>query len=249
MSMPSRSLSKIVMLASVCAPILFHSGIAGAQDARFPREPVIRVSGEGEASIAPDMALLSLAVVRNAKTADAALAANNAAMKEVLGSLRTNGIADRDVQTSDFSIQPQYRQQEPKNGVMPAPEVVGYEVSNMVSVKVRDLPKLGGLIDSSVKLGVNQGGQISFTNDKPDAVLSDARKAAVADALARAKTLSEAAGVKLGRVIEIAEGSAMVAPPPVMRMSMAKERSDAVPVASGENSYNVTVNVTFAIDP
>ena len=249
MSISFRSLSKIVMLATVCAPVVFHSGIAGAQDARPSREPVIRVAAEGEASIAPDMALLSLAVMRTAKTADAALAANNAAMKEVLASLRTSGIADRDVQTSNFSIQPQYRQEQPKDGSMPPPQVVGYEVSNMVSVRVRDLSKLGGLIDSSVKLGVNQGGQISFTNDKPDAVLADARKAAVADALARAKTLSEAAGVKLGRVVEISEGSPMTMPAPVMRMSMAKEMSDAAPIASGENSYSVTVNVTFAIDP
>lgn len=246
--MPSKSLSKIVMMATVCASVLFQSGVAGAQDARTPREAVISVAGKGEASVAPDMAMLSLAVVRNAKTADAALAANNAAMKEVLASLRNAGVADRDLQTSNFSVQPQYRQQEPKNGVMPPPEVVGYEVSNMVTVRVRDLAKLGGLLDSSIKLGVNQGGQISFTNDKTDGVLSDARKAAVADAMEKAKTLAEAAGVKLGRVIEITEATPFVMPEPMMRMAAPKAQNDSVPIASGENSYSVTVNVTFALE-
>ena len=131
---------------------------------------------------------------------------------------------------------------------MPPPEVVGYEVSNMVTVRVRDLAKLGGLLDSSIKLGVNQGGQISFTNDKTDGVLSDARKAAVADAMEKAKTLAEAAGVKLGRVIEITEATPFVMPEPMMRMAAPKAQNDSVPIASGENSYSVTVNVTFALE-
>ncbi|WP_425374191.1 SIMPL domain-containing protein [Neorhizobium lilium] len=240
--------SKIAMLAAVSVPFLFHSGSLLAQDAR-PREPMIIVAGQGEASVAPDMAFLSLAVVRNAKTADAALSANSAAMKDVLASLRNAGVAERDIQTSNFSIQPQYRQTEPKNGAAPPPpEVVGYEVSNSVSVKVRDLAKLGSLIDASVKLGVNQGGQISFTNDKPDAVLADARKAAVANAVAKAKTLAEAAGVKLGRVLQINEDTPMAMPAPMMRMLVAKQMEDSVPVAGGENSYSVTVNVTFALE-
>jgi uncharacterized protein YggE len=236
-------------VALVVSMTLLAGQAAMAQDARPPREATISVAGQGEASVAPDMALLSLAVVRNAKTADAALAANNAAMRDVLAALRSGGIAERDLQTSDFSIQPQYRQQEPKNGVMPAPEVIGYEVTNMVAVKVRDLSKLGSLIDSSVKLGVNQGGQISFANDKPDGVVTEARKAAVADAIAKAKTLAEAAGVKLGRVIEINDSQPLVMPAPMMRMSAEKQMADSVPVASGENSYNVTVNVTFALEP
>jgi uncharacterized protein YggE len=238
-----------IVAALVIAGLPVLCGPALAQEPR-PRQAIISVAGEGEASVAPDMALLSLAVVRNAKTAAAALSANSAAMTEVLASLRSSGIADRDIQTSNFSIQPQYQQSEPKNGVMPAPVVVGYEVSNMLQLRVRDLTKLGGLIDSSVKLGVNQGGQISFTNDKPDVVLTDARKAAVADAMAKAKTLTEAAGVKLGRVLEISENTAQPPmPAPMMRMSAAKQMAADVPVAAGENSYSVTVNVTFALEP
>jgi uncharacterized protein len=114
---------------------------------------------------------------------------------------------------------------------------------------VRDLGQLGEILDKSVTLGVNQGGGIEFTNDKPDAVITEARKAAVADAINKAKVLAEAAGVSLGRVIEIAEQPSRPEPIPVVR-SMAKEfaAADSVPMATGENAYNVTVNVTFAVN-
>jgi uncharacterized protein YggE len=247
MSKARHSLGLRAAVLGASLPALLATYPVSAQDVR-PREPVISVSGQGEASVAPDMALLSLSVVRNGKTAEEALSSNSTAMKDVLSSLRADGIADRDVQTSNFSIHPQYRQSEPKDGVVEPPEVVGYEVSNMLMLKVRDLGKLGELIDSSVKLGVNQGGQISFTNDNPDTVLTEARKAAVAEAVAKARTLTEAAGVKLGRILEINENSASPMPEPMMRMSMAKDMRQAVPIAAGENSYTVTVNVTFALE-
>lgn len=243
------SSSRLVLTAIIAGAVTAHAGMAAAQDIR-PRDPVVNVAGEGEASVAPDMAILTFAVVRNAQTAAAALSANSAAMNEVLSALKSGAIADRDMQTSNFSIYPQYQHNEPKNGVMEPPKVVGYEVSNTLTLKVRDLKKLGGIIDQSVKLGVNQGGQIAFTNDDPAKTMAEARKAAVADALARAKTLTEAAGVKLGRILEISENAMRPMPPqPMMRMSMAKEMAaDAVPVAGGENTYNVTVNVTFALE-
>ncbi|MBW6422930.1 SIMPL domain-containing protein [Rhizobium sp. XQZ8] len=241
------SSSRLVLAALVSGALAASAGFAAAQDIR-PRDPVINVAGEGDASVAPDMAVLTLAVVRNGKTAADALSANSAAMNEVLPALKSGGIAERDIQTSNFSIYPQYRHNEPKNGVMEPPQIVGYEVSNTLTLRVRDLEKLGAIIDQSVKLGVNQGGQIVFTNDDPSKTMAEARKAAVADALARAKTLTEAAGVKLGRILEISENASRSMPPqPMMRMSMAKDM-EATPVASGENTYNVTVNVTFALE-
>ena len=247
--MNATSTSRSLLAASLSGLLLTAgAGAVSAQENR-PREAVISVTGEGEASVAPDMAILTLSVVRNGETAEAALSANNSAMNEVLSALKAEGIADRDLQTSNFSIYPQYRHPEPKDGVSQPPEIVGYEVSNTLTLRIRDLKKLGGLIDSSVKLGVNQGGQIVFTNDDPAATTTEARKAAVANALAKAKTLTEAAGVKLGRVIEINETSFRPMPQPMGRMAMAKEMSaDAVPVASGENTYTVTVNVTFALE-
>lgn len=236
------------LVAATLIALPFASDSAFAQETTA-RESVIRVTGTGEASIAPDMAILNLTVARNAETAANALAANNTAMNEVLAALKSGGIADKDLQTSSFSIYPQYQQNEPKNGRVDPPKIVGYEVSNSLSVKVRDLKALGGIIDQSVKLGVNQGGQISFTNDDPKAAQTDARKKAVAEAMDKARTLAEAAGVRLGKVVDMSEGSANMMPPsPMPRMAMMKEASDGVPVASGENTYAITVTMTLAID-
>ncbi|MBP1883438.1 SIMPL domain-containing protein [Sinorhizobium mexicanum] len=212
------------------------------------RQALIKVSGEGRATAAPDMAIVQLSVVKDAKTAREALDANNKAMAEVLSALKQGGIAERDLQTSGFAINPQYNYPQGNDGTNRPPELVGYQVVNGVTVRVRDLSKLGEVLDKSVSLGINQGGGIEFTKDKPDEVITEARKAAVSDAIVKAKVLAEAAGVSLGRLIEISEQASRPEPVPMVR-SMAKEfAADAVPIATGENAYNVTVNVTFAIE-
>ncbi|MBY5607397.1 SIMPL domain-containing protein [Rhizobium leguminosarum] len=240
--------TRTVLMTAVLALPLAAAAPAFAQEAK-PREPVISVTGDGESSVAPDMAVVNLAVVKQAKTAREALDENNKAMNDVLTALKSGGIAERDLQTSGFSIQPQYNYPQPVDGQQQQPQLIGYQTINSVTVRLRDLAKLGAVIDQSVTLGINQGGEIQFTNDKPDAAIEEARKAAVADAVKRAKTLSEAAGVKLGRILEITENVPRAMPQPVYRATMMKEASDAaVPVQGGENDYNVSVTVTFAIE-
>ncbi|MBY3329790.1 SIMPL domain-containing protein [Rhizobium laguerreae] len=240
--------TKTVLMTALLALQLAAAAPAFAQEAK-PREPVISVTGDGESSVAPDMAIVNLAVVKQAKTAREALDENNKAMNDVLAALKSGGIAERDLQTSGFSIQPQYNYPQPVDGQQQQPQLIGYQTINSVTVRLRDLAKLGAVIDQSVTLGINQGGEIQFTNDKPDAAIEEARKAAVADAVKRAKTLSEAAGVKLGRILEINENVPRAMPQPVYRATMMKEASDAaVPVQGGENNYNVSVTVTFAIE-
>ncbi|MBY3181320.1 SIMPL domain-containing protein [Rhizobium sp. 25PS6] len=240
--------TKTVLMTALLALPLAASAPAFAQEAK-PREPVISVTGDGESSVAPDMAVVNLAVVKQAKTAREALDENNKAMNDVLAALKSGGIAERDLQTSGFSIQPQYNYPQPVDGQQQQPQLIGYQTINSVTVRLRDLAKLGAVIDQSVTLGINQGGEIQFTNDKPDAAIEEARKNAVADAVKRAKTLSEAAGVKLGRILEINENVPRAMPQPVYRATMMKEASDAaVPVQGGENNYNVSVTVTFAIE-
>ncbi|MBY3342684.1 SIMPL domain-containing protein [Rhizobium laguerreae] len=240
--------TKTVLMTALLALPLAASAPAFAQEAK-PREPVISVTGDGESSVAPDMAVVNLAVVKQAKTAREALDENNKAMNDVLAALKSGGIAERDLQTSGFSIQPQYNYPQPVDGQQQQPQLIGYQTINSVTVRLRDLAKLGAVIDQSVTLGINQGGEIQFTNDKPEAAIEEARKAAVADAVKRAKTLSEAAGVKLGRILEINENVPRAMPQPVYRATMMKEASDAaVPVQGGENNYNVSVTVTFAIE-
>jgi len=236
-----------LVLATVTASA---PGAALAQDSQ--PTPRIMVSGEGTATVAPDMAIVTLTVTREADTARAALDANTAAMSEVLAAMKAEGIEDRDLQTSGFSIEPKYVY--PKNysdGDRQPPKIVGYTVRNSLTVRVRDLEKVGAILDKSVTLGVNQGGGIAFTNDDPSSAIEEARVKAMREAIAKAKTLTETAGVGLGKVLEISENSFRPQPVPLARAKVAMmEASDAapVPVATGENAYSVTVNVTFAID-
>ncbi|SIR05263.1 hypothetical protein SAMN05880561_1082 [Rhizobium sp. RU33A] len=239
----------LVMATALSGSVLSTGFVAQAVAAEGERrEATIMVSGEGEAAIAPDMAVISLSVVRDAETAGEALSANSAAMSEVLADLKAQGIAEKDLQTTDFSIQPKYKQETRTDGTYEAPVIVGYTVSNGLTVRVRDLAKLGSIIDQSVKLGVNQGGGITFTNDDPEMAIEAARKQAVEKAAAKAKTLTEAAGVKIGRIVEISENFARPMPQMYAAAPMAKMADESVPIASGENLYTVTVNVTYAIE-
>lgn len=237
------SLVALSLALAAAAPLA-----ARAQEAAKPREATIVVTGEGTAEMAPDMALIDLGVVKDAKTAREALDANSAAMTEILAALKDAGIEDRDLQTSGFSINPQYQYPQSSTGENPPPVLLGFQVANSVTLRVRDLAKLGEILDKAVTLGANQGGGIRFVNDKPDTAVSAARKKAVENAMAKAKELTDAAGVGLGRVLEISETSYRAEPMPMMR-AMAKDyaAAGAVPVAAGENSYSVVVNVTFAL--
>lgn len=246
--MPRSTLSRTALNGIVAATLAaLAAAPVHAQETR-PREPVITVTGEGQSDIAPDMAILELGVVKDGKTAREALDANNKAMAEVMKALKDTGIAERDLQTSGFTISPQYHFPQNENGENKPPVLVGFQVANMLSLRIRDLSKLGAILDQTVTLGVNQSGGIRFTNDKPEAAISQARKKAVDDAIAKAKELTAAAGIGLGRVLEISETSYRPQPIPMMRSAMAKEyAADAVPVAAGETSYSVNVTVTFAL--
>lgn len=210
----------------------------------------ILVTGQGSVDVAPDMAMLGLTVTREAETARKALDANSAAMKDVLDAMKAEGIKARDLQTSGFSIQPKYfYPQQKSSGTREPPQIIGYTVRNSLNVRVRDIGSLGQILDKSVTLGVNEGGNISFTNDDPSAAITEARILAMKDALTKANTLAEAGGVKVGKLLEISEQSFNPRPMQMARAERSMAMSaDAVPVATGENTYRVSVNVTFAID-
>jgi uncharacterized protein len=237
------------VVVTTCTAILFTlAAVAGASDA--DPAPRIMVTGEGTADVAPDMAVLTLSVLREAKTARAALSANSEAMSKVQSAMASLGIADRDLQTSNFSIDPRYTYPPRQGtGAGEAPKLVGYKVRNGLTVRVRDISKVGEVLDTAVTLGVNEGGSILFTNDDPADAIAQARVAAMQQALEKAETLAGAAGVKVGKVLEISEQSYNPRPMPMMRAAVAaRSEADAVPIAAGENTYKVTVNVSLAID-
>jgi uncharacterized protein YggE len=238
-----RRMRKIVPLALAAVLAL----PLGAQAQETPPTPRIVVAGEGEVAIRPDMAWINLSVTREADTARAALDDANEAVAGVIAALKQAGIGDRDLQTSGLSIDPRYVYPQNNDGTQ-QPRIVGYQVTNSLTVRVRDLARVGEVIDRAVTLGVNQGGGIVFDNDDPKDAVTEARKRAVADAAAKARTLAEAAGVGLGRVIEIAESSPVDPPvpmPKVMRMEAAD--AAAVPIEAGENTYRIQVRITYEI--
>lgn len=217
---------------------------AAAMASEAAPQPRITVSGEGEATVAPDMALLSLSVMREAKTAREAMDANNDAMAAVIAAMKSFGIAERDLQTAGIQISPRYDYTNKPDGSQQA-QLAAYQVTNTLSVRLRDVDKAGEILDKAVSLGVNQGGNVTFSNEDPSATVTEARKKAVANAMAKAKTLAEAAGVHLGRVLEISDQAVQPMPMPIR--AKAYDAAGAAPVQAGENSYSVQVTVTFEL--
>jgi uncharacterized protein YggE len=211
--------------------------------------PRISVSATGTSSIAPDMAILNLSVLRRAETAREALNANSEAMAQVLAAMKEAGVEDRDLQTSNFNISPEYHYpKRASSGEQKPPKIVGYTVSNSLTVRIRNLEELGTILDRSVSLGVNNGGNVQFTNSNSDAPVEEARKNAMQRAIAKAKTLTSEAGVGLGKIVMISEQNrGRPRPKAFARTARLEAASDAVPIASGENSYSVTVNVTWEL--
>ena len=238
--LPSITIFATLLLVAVSLP-------AHAEEAK---PGTITVSATGAADVAPDMAILDLSVQKEGKTAREALDLNNAAMGEVLSALKDGGIEERDLQTSNFNIQPRYFYPKSTSGQPPKqPQIVGYIVSNSLTVRIRDLKRVGKILDTSVSLGVNNGGNIRFSTENPEPTVEAARKSAMARAVAKATTLTAAANVKLGRILEISEqnrGRPRVRSMARMESNMAADA--AVPIATGENSYSVTVTVRWELD-
>ena len=164
-------------------------------------------------------------------------------MNALFAALKDAGIAEKDIQTSNFMVQPRYDYQDGK-----PPKLVGYDVSNTVTVTVRKLAALGLLLDKVVQAGSNQINGIGFDVSKPDAALDEARKLATADAARKAKIYAEAMGVGLGPVMSISESTGYQPPMPMARgKAMMADAAAPVPVAAGEQTLSVDVNITWEI--
>jgi uncharacterized protein len=218
--------------------------MAIAQEMKMPRK--ISINGHGEISVVPNLASVSIGVTSNGKTANEALAQNTKAMQQVFAALKTAGIADTDIQTSNFSVNP--RLIYPQDGSNKPPVVDGYDVNNQVTVIVRKLDMLGGLLDQMVSAGSNQINGVSFSVDNADKILDSARTQAVADARRKAEIYAQAAGVKLGRIISISEGGAYQPPPVVFARAKAAMDQAAAPMAQGEQSLSMDVSLVWELE-
>lgn len=211
---------------------------AAAQDAAR-----ITVTGEGRVEAPPDLATFSLGVTTQAATAAEAMAANALQLATVLEQLRAAGIEERDLQTSGLALNPDWRQPEGEADA----RIVGYIAINTLTVRVRALDTLGGLLDRAISNGANTFNGLSFGLADSSSALDEARKRAVQDAMARARLLTSAAGVTLGPVVSITETAGMMPPMPMYRME-ADAASAPVPVAVGEISTAASVTMVFAIE-
>jgi uncharacterized protein len=198
--------------------------------------PTITVTGTGTIQAAPDLATLMIGVTTQGETAAVALSANSDAVAAVTARLRASGIEARDMQTSNLSINPNWTSFDSSS----SPTIAGYVATNLLTIRVRDLGGLGAVLDAAVADGANTLNGLTFGMAKPEPALNEARKAAVADARARAELLVAAAGMKLGRVVTITEGGAWTDPAPMFRDSAA-----AVPVQGGEVAMTASVTIQY----
>lgn len=190
---------------------------------------------------APDRADFQAGVVTQAPTAAEASRLNAERMTRVIAAIARTGLPERDVQTTGVTLQPQYDYSQQGK----APRLAGYQATNMVRIRLRDLERAGAVLDSLVVAGANQVNGPDFGLIDEDAALDAARRAAVAKARARAELYASALGRSVGRIAQLTEGVDIRRPPPMpmMRMQVADASAESTPVAPGRLTLSVTLNV------
>ena len=232
----------------VCLGVLLAAGgsaetiRAQGQDSKPPPEVRVIVVGEGSVSAPPDYARIRSGVTTTAKTAKEATDANSRLMAAVTAALLDSGIAQKDIQTSEFSIQPVYVSPTPSA----EPKLSGYRVSNQVDVTIRQISKVGEILDRLVTAGATDAGNVEFLLSDPSKVLDQAREAAVADARRKAELYARASGFSLGRVAFVTENSEF-APPVALSGRLKSATTAPVPIQPGEDTLHARIVVGFDI--
>ena len=231
-------------MAQVQTPTATPANTPAADQSANPR--TLTVSGTGVAYLTPDIAYVNIGVHTENKDAATAVSSNNTNSQKVIDALKKSGVADKDIQTTNFSI---YPQQQFDNQGKPTGEI-NYVVDNTVYVTVRDLSKIGNLLDTVVQAGANSINSIQFDVTDRTKALSDARQAAISDAKAQAQEVAKAAGVTLGVVQSIDVTGGSTPPVPVYQAKAAGalvESAPSVPVNPGQLTVTISVNVVYQI--
>lgn len=248
------ALALAALAAPLAAPLAAQAHELSSGPVVAAGNTLLTLSAEGRSNRTPDLAVFSAGVTSQGKTAGEALSANSADMNKVITALKRAGIADRDIQTSNLSLNPIYQPQRPMpdGTVEPAqPKIIGYQVYNTVNVRQRNLAQFGRVLDTLVAAGANQINGPNFQMDDPDAATDEARTQAMKKARARANLYASAAGLKVLRILAISESGGYVPQPQVMysRAAMADGMEKSTPVAAGEVSLISTVTVLFELTP
>src|SRR5262245_31226540 len=233
-------MARLCGLVFLAAAVLVPSVEAQAQ-ARSPRDGRLIVIGEGSVNVTPDYAQIESGVTTTAKTVKEAVDANSKVMVAITSALRESGVAEKDIQTSRFSVQQVYATQESRT----EPKLVGFRVSNRVRVNMRQIDKPGELLDRLLAAGTTDVGNIAFLVSDPSKALDRAREAAIADARHKAEVYAQAAGLRLMGVNWITEddGSA----PPIPMRAQRETAAAGVPITTGEDILRVRVTVGFDV--
>lgn len=202
------------------------------------------INATGEVTRVPDVAIISAGVVSRSPTATAALQDTAKRMDRVLAALKRAGVADRDIQTSNVNLNPEYRY--PENQ---APQLVGYTATNTVTVRFRDIRNSGKILDALVSEGSNQISGPNLTVDKPEAALDEARAKAIAVGRARADLYARSLGMRVVRVVAMSESGGYAVPPPAppVPMMMARGERDSTSIQPGEQKLQVNLAMTFEL--
>lgn len=230
----------LVVLAGVVAVLYTRPASVAQAQTGVTGMRQVTVVGHGEVAGAPDTATVTIGVETEGATAQEALAANNTQAEAVIAKLKDLGVAEKDIQTTNFNIFPVYNED--------GRQVRGYHVSNGVTVKIRNLEEAGTLLDQVVQVGANQVYGISFSVDEPKALLDQARERAIQEAKSRADILAKAAGASVGEVLVITENVGFQGPIPIaMPAAEAAQADSRVPVQAGEQNFSVDVQVTYEL--
>ncbi len=239
---------KSLRFAAACAVVMAMAApTASAQQPQVSvpaiQGTLLSVSAEGKVQGRPDMATINLGVQTEAPTAQAAVQANAQRMTALLAALRRAGIAERDIQTSNVSVNPQqqYRENQP-------PITTGYQANNTVTAKIRTIDNVGRVIDASVGAGGNTVNGVYFSYQNPDAQLDAARRNAIAEARRRAGIYAQALNMQVARIVAVQEGGGYSppVPMPIMRME-AQANAAPTPVEPGQIETTANVSVTFEL--
>lgn len=233
-------------LLALTAALTLMASPALAQEAAPQTGGIISVSGTGTLNISPDMAVISAGVQSKAKSAKKALSDNNKKMTALFAELEKAGIAKKDIQTSNFNIYPEIVY--PKRESNKPPQIVGYNVNNQVTVRIRALENVGDVLTTLVSAGANNMSGLNFAVSNREEKLDEARKAAIADARKKAELYASEIGTKIKRLKSLNEGGSRHPQPVMLRSAKMEVSADmAVPIAQGEMSISVTVNTNWEL--
>ena len=200
------------------------------------------ISATGEVTRVPDLAIISAGVVTRAATATAAIQDNANRMERIRAALKRAGIADRDIQTSSINLNPDYRYEENK-----PPVLTGYQASNTLSIRFRDIRNSGEILDALVAQGANQISGPTLTIDKPEAALDEARAKALGVGRARAELYARSLGMRVVRLVSVSESGGYSSPPPMPYAMAAQARDASTKIDPGEQQLQVTLAMSFEL--